>query len=62
METEQKSLIGETGVAHTVLRPSGRVMIHNKLFDAKSEYGFINRGETVKVTRYETGQVYVVKV
>lgn len=61
VETEQKTLIGETGVAHTVLRPSGRVMIHDKLYDAKSEYGFINRGETVKVTRYETGQVYVVK-
>jgi membrane-bound serine protease (ClpP class) len=62
VETEQKSLIGEVGVAHTVLRPSGRVMVHNKIYDAKSEYGFIAKGESVKVTRYETGQVYVVKV
>jgi len=62
VETEQQKLIGETGVAHTVLRPSGKVKINEKLYDAKSEYGLIERGETVKVIRYETGQVYVVKV
>ena len=62
VETEQQTLIGESGVAHTVLRPSGRVMIHDKLYDAKSEYGFIERGEAIRVIRYETGQVYVVKV
>ena len=54
-------LIGEMGVAHTVLRPSGRVMIQDKLYDAMSEYGFVERGESIKVIRYETGQVYVVK-
>jgi len=61
VETEQQSLIGEVGVAHTVLRPSGRVMIQDKLYDAMSEYGFIEKGEAIKVNRYETGQVYVVK-
>jgi membrane-bound serine protease (ClpP class) len=61
VETEQQSLVGEEGVAHTVLRPSGRVMIQDKLYDAKSEYGFIERGEAIRVIRYETGQVYVVK-
>ncbi len=59
--TEQLSMVGETGISHTVLRPSGRVMINDKLYDAMSEYGLIEKGETVKVTRYETGQVYVVK-
>ena len=61
VETEQQSLVGEEGVAHTVLRPSGRVMIQDKLYDAKSEYGFIEKGEAIRVIRYETGQVYVVK-
>ena len=61
VETEQQSLIGESGVAHTVLRPSGKVMIHDKLYDAKAEYGLIEKGESIKVIRYETGQVYVVK-
>ena len=48
-------------MAHTVLRPSGKVKINEKLYDAKSEYGLIEKGEAVKVIRYETGQVYVVK-
>jgi len=61
VETEQQSLIGEAGVAHTVLRPSGKVMIHDKIYDAKAEYGLIKKGESIKVIRYETGQVYVVK-
>jgi membrane-bound serine protease (ClpP class) len=61
VETEQLSLVGEEGVAHTVLRPSGRVMIKDKLYDAISEYGFIEKGEAIRVIRYETGQVYVVK-
>jgi len=61
VETQQQSLVGETGTAHTVLRPSGHVKIKDKIYDAKSEYGFINKGEAVKVLRYETGQVYVIK-
>jgi membrane-bound serine protease (ClpP class) len=61
VETLQRDLVGETGVAHTVLRPSGKVMIKDKLYDAKSEYGLIEKGTEVKVIRYETGQLYVVK-
>jgi len=61
VETEGGTMVGETGVAHTVLRPSGKVMIKDKLYDAKSEYGMIERGESIKVIRFETGQVYVVK-
>jgi membrane-bound serine protease (ClpP class) len=61
VETRQKSLVGELGVAHTILRPSGKVMIKDRLYDAKSEYGFIEKGSAIKVIRYETGQVYVVK-
>jgi membrane-bound serine protease (ClpP class) len=61
VETEQESLVGMTGSAHTVLRPSGKVKIGEKIYDAKSEYGFIGKGETIRVIRYATGQVYVVK-
>ncbi len=61
VETAQRSLVGETGIAHTVLRPSGKVKIHDKLYDAKAEYGLIEKGQQIRVIRYETGQVYVVK-
>ena len=61
VDTEQQALVGESGVAHTVLRPSGRVIVNEKIYDAMSEYGFIEKGESVKIVRYESGQVYVVK-
>jgi membrane-bound serine protease (ClpP class) len=56
-----RSLIGMTGTAATSLRPSGRVEIDFEQYDAKAVSGFIEKGETVKVVRYETGQLYVKK-
>lgn len=61
VESKPRELIGKTGIADSVLRPSGKVLVDNEIYDAKSEYGFINKGEKVKVVRYETGQLYVVK-
>lgn len=57
----EENMIGKEGIAHTVLRPSGKVTIEEKIYDAKSEYGFISKGEAIKVIRYETGQIYVTK-
>ncbi|MDR3094026.1 MAG: nodulation protein NfeD [Bacteroidales bacterium] len=54
-------LVGVTGTARSVLRPAGKVEIDGKLFDAMSETGFINAGDAVKIIRFETGQLYVVR-
>lgn len=59
--TEITELSGKIGTADTMLRPSGKVRIDDKMYDAMSEYGYIDKGETVCVTRSESGQVYVVK-
>lgn len=56
-----KEIVGKTGIAETVLRPSGKVNIDGESYDGMTEGAFINRGEAVRVTRYETGQVYVVR-
>ena len=61
VESKPRELVGKTGIADSVLRPSGKVIIDDEIYDAKSEFGFINKGEKVKVIRYETGQIYVVK-
>ena len=53
------SLIGKEGTAFTVLRPSGKVMIDNELYDGVSESGFIEKGTKVEVVRFENTQVYV---
>ncbi|MDR0815445.1 MAG: nodulation protein NfeD [Bacteroidales bacterium] len=55
-------LVGVTGIARSVLRPAGKVEIDGKLFDAVSEIGFINAGDAVKIIRFETGQLYVVRI
>jgi membrane-bound serine protease (ClpP class) len=56
-----KDLVGQSGIAATSLRPSGRVEINSEYYDAKSLMGFIDKGEKVKVVNFETGQIYVIK-
>jgi membrane-bound serine protease (ClpP class) len=59
--TRYASMIGKTGVAHSVLRPAGKVKIEGDVFDATALAGFIEKGDEVKVVKYETGQLFVVK-
>ncbi|SMO33564.1 membrane-bound serine protease (ClpP class) [Saccharicrinis carchari] len=61
VDIEPRKLIGSTGIAHTTLRPSGKVIINEELFDAVAEAGMIYKDEKVKVTRYASGQLYVIK-
>jgi len=54
-----KKLNGKTGEAYTVLRPSGKVIIDGKIYDALSNWGMIEKGEKIKVVKVETLQLYV---
>ena len=53
--------MGRTGLAESILRPAGKVRIDDEIYDAVSEYGYINKGERVKVLRYLQGQIYVIR-
>jgi membrane-bound serine protease (ClpP class) len=44
-----ESLIGRKGTAETVLRPSGKVMIDGKLYDASTRGDYIDRGQAIEV-------------
>lgn len=57
-----KDLIGEDGTCISDLRPSGKIMINNKVYDAIAITGLISKGELVKVTRQETSQLYVIRI
>lgn len=59
---ENKKLVGKTGIAYTVLRPSGIVEIEGELYDAIANYGYIDKGSKVRVISYETIQIHVEKV
>jgi membrane-bound serine protease (ClpP class) len=59
VELKNIEMIGKTGIAMTVLRPSGKVDIEGNMYDAVAETGFVEQGASVKVVKYETGQLYV---
>ena len=61
VESQPRQLVGRTGLAESILRPAGKVRIDDEIYDAVSEYGYINKGERVKVLRYLQGQIYVIR-
>ncbi len=62
VDTKIKSLTGKTGTAYTVLRPSGKVIIEGKIYDAVANLGMIDKGEQVIVVKDEAAQLYVEKL
>ncbi|MEX0981504.1 MAG: NfeD family protein [Bacteroidales bacterium] len=61
VDAQHKHLIGKTGETYTVLRPSGKVIIDDEIYDAVAEYGYIPKGEKIQVIKYQAGQVHVIK-
>jgi membrane-bound serine protease (ClpP class) len=59
VETTMFELKGKTGVAQTVLRPGGKVLIEGDVYDAVAENGFIDKDEKILVTKVEATQLYV---
>jgi len=62
VDSSLKLLVGKTGITETPLRPSGSIIIDGNTYDARAEYGFIEQGQAIKVTRFETNQLHVVKI
>lgn len=56
-----REMVGKEGVAHTILRPAGKVMIGDRVFDATAITGYIEKGEKITVVKYETTQLIVRK-
>src|SRR5271156_6225049 len=61
VNSKSKELIGKTGIAHTVLRPSGKVMIEDQVYDAFTRGDYIQKGESIEVVGTE-GVTLKVKV
>lgn len=54
-----RGLVGKTGTASTSLRPSGKVVIDDRIYDASGDNGqFIDRDTEIIVTRDEGGVLY----
>jgi len=54
-------MTGKTGIAHTVLRPGGKVLIEGKIYDAYTQGEYVNKGEGIEVIGEETTSLRVRK-
>jgi membrane-bound serine protease (ClpP class) len=53
--------IGDTGVAHTTLRPSGKASFGHITLDVQSRVEFIEAGSSIVVESVEPGKIWVVR-
>ncbi|HOW26572.1 MAG TPA: NfeD family protein [Bacteroidales bacterium] len=56
------NMSGKTGKALTILRPAGKVIIGDEVYDATAITGYIEKDEAVEVVKYETSQLFVRKI
>lgn len=59
---EESSLIGAQGSALTILRPSGKVIVHGKVHDAIAQNSYIEKNDTIQVVGYENASLVVTKL
>lgn len=57
-----RQMIGKKGIAYSILRPSGKIMIDDNLLDATAINGFIEKGDEIEVVKYETSSLFVKKI
>jgi membrane-bound serine protease (ClpP class) len=54
-----KNLIGQIATTYTVLRPSGKIIIGDEVYDAVCLYSYIDKGKKVKIIDYQNNQLIV---
>jgi membrane-bound serine protease (ClpP class) len=58
-----KEIVGKEGIAQSDLRPAGKIVVDEEVYDAMSIHSaFIPKGSKVKVIKFETAQLYVEKI
>lgn len=56
------SMIGKQGKTYTILRPSGKIIIDDEIFDATALTSYIDKGEDIEVVKYANAQLFVRKI
>lgn len=54
-----RSMIGHQGVAESILRPAGKIVIDGQPYDAVAQIGYIDAGKPVLVVDYVNGSLVV---
>lgn len=60
-DATMKSMVSHKGKAYTVLRPSGKIIIGEDIYDATAENGYIEKDEEVEVVSYHNAQLIVAR-
>lgn len=55
-------IVGQKGIAYTILRPSGKIMVEGNLYDAYTRGDYIEKGEPVEVIAAEGTSLRVKKI
>jgi len=58
---DYSGMIGKSGKTRTILRPSGKIVIDDEIYDATALSGYIDEDEPIEVVSYQTGQLFVRK-
>jgi Membrane-bound serine protease (ClpP class) len=58
VSTKEAELVGNRATVFADLKPAGKIIIGNKLYEAVAEYGMIEKGASVRITRDEGGRLY----
>ena len=61
-DSNYTEMLGQSGETYTILRPAGKIMIDGQMFDAVAQSGYIDKGENIRVVKYENAQLIVRKV
>lgn len=58
VNTDYADLVGKMAIVMTDMKPSGKIEIDGKWYEASLEFGMVHKGGTVVVTRFEGGRLY----
>lgn len=62
VNSNTQAMMGKKGLAHTILRPSGKVLIEDQVFDAFTRGEFVEKGEPIEVIGTEGVTLRVKKI
>ncbi len=62
VQAQIADIVGKKGITTTPLRPSGKIEVENKWYDAISEDGFLSANENIEVVKFLNNQAYVRKI
>ena len=56
---EAKAKVGDTGIAHTDIKPNGKAIIDNEKIEVFSIGQYITKGEKIIVTKIEQNKIFI---